>query len=178
MRRAVFIVLAALLIPTAAFCQSNSSESQTLQQLLSEVRALRQELRTSLTKVQKAQILISRVQVQETVVEHASQHLDELRSKLTDAQANSRHASDNLSRLQADFDADPDHQKDMQGALDHLKAQLESSTADEEQRQTAETEAERQLRTERDKLDSLQAQLDEIVKELDTVGPQSGSVAH
>ena len=175
MRRASLLALAMLLVPARAYCQSNSSESQTLQQLLAEVRALRQELRTSIAKVQKAQILIARVQVQEAVVEHASQHLDELRSKLSEAQNRTKMVSANLQELQDRISTEDSqgNQKDLQDAVEQYKSNLQSATSDEQALQPAEIEAEQQLRAEQDKLDTLHAQLDEIVKALDNVGAGS-----
>jgi len=62
MRRAFFCMTALLAISAGAFGQAASSDTQTLQALLSEVRALRQELRASLNRTQSMQIcwLVSR----------------------------------------------------------------------------------------------------------------------
>lgn len=55
--------------------QTTSSESQALQALLTEVRELRKDLQVSLAGMQSAQILLSRLQLQEVAVTRASQHL-------------------------------------------------------------------------------------------------------
>ena len=62
-----------LLVWTTAFAQTNSSDSDTLKSLLSEVRLLRQDLRTTTVAAQKSQILLYRLQLQQGAVVRASQ---------------------------------------------------------------------------------------------------------
>jgi len=59
-------------------------------------------------------------------------------------------------------------------ALKRAKSELEASTNLEQQRQATESEAEEQLRTEQDKLSSLETQLDELVRNMDNPSEQSG----
>src|SRR5258708_3648963 len=75
MRRAFFLTLVVFGIPATAFGQAAASDSQTLQALLTEVRELRQDLRTSLARVQSGQILLSRLQAQQVAVARASKRL-------------------------------------------------------------------------------------------------------
>jgi len=73
MRRTVCLGCILLIVPIIAAAQSNSTDSQTLQALLGEVRQLRQELRSSTVAAQRAQILIYRVQAQQGAVNRVSQ---------------------------------------------------------------------------------------------------------
>jgi hypothetical protein len=82
MNRLSLLVLGILLCSTASSGQTSSSDSQTLQGLLSEIRQLRLDLQTRIIAVQRGQILIYRLQGQEAIVARASQHLDEARDKL------------------------------------------------------------------------------------------------
>jgi len=59
-------------------------------------------------------------------------------------------------------------------ALKRAKSELEASTNLQQQRQATESEAEEQLRTEQDKLSSLETQLDELVRNMDNPSEQSG----
>jgi hypothetical protein len=61
-------------------------------------------------------------------------------------------------------------------ALKRAKSDLEASTNLEQQRQATETEAEEQLRTEQDKLNSLETQLDELVRNMDNPSEPSDRV--
>jgi len=53
---------------------------------------------------------------------------------------------------------------------------MESATNLEQQRQAIETEAELQLRTEKEKLNALETQLDELVRNMSDPSAQPGSV--
>ena len=86
MRRACFFILLFFGMALAAFGQASSSDSQTLQALLTEVRELRKVLLVSIAKMQSAQILLARLQIQEVAVTRASQHLDDARSRLAEVQ--------------------------------------------------------------------------------------------
>ena len=86
MRRVCFFILLFFGMALAAFGQASSSDSQTLQALLTEVRELRKVLQVSIAKMQSAQILLARLQIQEVAVTRASQHLDDARSRLAEVQ--------------------------------------------------------------------------------------------
>src|SRR5579859_4031708 len=91
MRRAFWLILVVFGMRAATFGQATSSEPQTLQALLTEVRELHQDLRISLARVQNAQILLSRLQTQQAAVTRASERLNDARSKLADAQDHQKH---------------------------------------------------------------------------------------
>lgn len=166
MRQAILLVLTVFGLSTTAFGQAASSDPQTLQALLTEVRGLRQELRNSLTRIQTAQILLSRLQTQQSVVTHAIDRLDDARSKLEAAQDRRQHESVEFKRLSdsLDMEENPAQQKMIQDEIVHFKSELDASTAAEQQAQSIESDCEGQLRIERDKLDTINAQLDDIIK--------------
>ena len=174
MRRAVFLVLAVFGLSATAFGQAAPNDPQTLQALLTEVRELRQELRFSLARIQTALILLSRLQTQQSVVTHASDRLDEARAKLDAAQDRRQHESTEFKRLEDSLSSEenPAQQKLLQDEIVHFKSELDASTAAEQQAQTIENECELQLRNERDKLDAINAQLDEILKIMGTSNEQ------
>jgi hypothetical protein len=185
MRRASFLFLALFAIAlfgtaAATFGQTASSDSQTLQALLTEVRALRRDLQISLARVQSAQILLSRLQIQEVAVTRASQHLDDARSKLAEVQVVQKGEATELKHFQDALSAadSPEQQKEIQETINRTQSDLDASGSVEQQRQTAEIEAEQQLRTEQDKLSALETQLDELVKKVGDPSEQSGRVPH
>lgn len=176
MRRTFFLALLVFGIPAASFSQAASSESQTLQSLLTEVRALRQELRVSLARVETSQILLSRLQMQEGSVERASVQLNEARSKLLDVQVQRKELTAEVKRLEDTIgaDNDPQRQKDLQDRISHVKSDLEIAGHVEQERQTAQIHAEQLLRAEQDKLSALEAQLDELIRNMGSQVEQSG----
>jgi myosin heavy subunit len=172
MRRTHFFILVVFGMATATFAQTTSSDSQILQALLTEVRQLRQDLQASLTRMQSAQILLSRLQIQEVAVTRASQQVDETRSKLAEVQLVQKSQAAkvaSLTSLKDEVSANPEQQgdvQDVQEKLNSAQSDLNATTDLAQQRQAIEIEAEQQLRTAQDKLNSLENQLDELVKDI------------
>jgi DNA repair exonuclease SbcCD ATPase subunit len=174
MRRATFLVFAVFGFSATVFGQAAANEPQTLQALLTEVRELRQELRFSLARIQTAQILLSRLQTQQSVVTHAADRFDEARAKFDAAQDRRQHEATEFKRLEDSLSSEenPAQQKMLEDEIVHFKSELEASTAAEQQSQAIENECEQQLRIERDKLDAINAQLDEILKSMGSSNEQ------
>jgi phage-related minor tail protein len=166
MRRIYFLIIVVFGLAAATFGQATSSDSQTLRALLSEVRELRQALQVSLGRIQSAQILLSRLQIQEVAVTRASQHLDDVRSKLAEVRVIMRSEAAEIKHFE-DEAPNGENAAQVEEALKRAKSDLEASTNLEQQRQATESEAEEQLRTEQDKLNSLETQLDDLVRNMD-----------
>ena len=66
----------------------------------------------------------------------------------------------------------------IQQAINSAKADLEASADVEQQRLAAKTEAEQQLQTEQVKLNKLETQLDELVRNMGEPSEQSDRVPH
>jgi chromosome segregation ATPase len=149
-----------------AFGQTASSDSQTLQSLLSEVRGLRQDLRVSLNRAQSMQILLARFQMQEGAVTRASDRLNDTRQKLLDTQFQQKELALEAKRLEDQVSAaqNPQQQADFQDRIKHVQSDLEVAANIAQERRTTEADAERHLRDEQDKLGSLESQLDELIR--------------
>jgi hypothetical protein len=153
-------------ISAYAFGQAASSDTQTLQALLGEVRALRQDLRVSLNRTQSMQILLARFQMQEGAITRASDHLSDARQKLLDTHFHQKQLALEAKRLEEALGAEQDEQprRDLQDRLNHVKPDLEATGSMAQQQQTIEIQAEQQLREEQDKLSALESQLDELIR--------------
>ena len=177
MRRAFFCMIALLAISACAFGQAASSDTQTLQALLSEVRALRQDLRVSLNRTQGIQILLARLQLQEGAVTRASDHLNDARQKLFETHVRQRELSSELKRTEEALntaDNPADNPQDLQDRIKHIKSDLEIAGNIAQQQQTTETQAEQQLRDEQDKLSVIEGQLDELIRTMGSTAETSG----
>lgn len=179
MSQTFWLIVMLLGTPAVAFGQADSSDSQTLHALLSEVRALHQDLLSSMARVQKAQILLSRLQTQRETVARASDRLSTVRGRLSDAQDHQKRAAADIKRIEGALSAEENlmQQKQLRDVLNHLKSDLEDWTAKDQQLQTEEIQAEQQLQTEQDKFTMLDAQLDELVRSLGNA-EQVRPVAH
>ncbi len=181
MRRAFFCMTALLAISACAFGQAASSDTQTLQALLSEVRALRQDLRVSLNRTQGIQILLARLQLQEGAVTRASDHLNDARQKLFETHVRQRELSSELKRTEEALntaDNPADNPQDLQDRIKHIKSDLEIAGNIAQQQQTTETQAEQQLRDEQDKLSVIEGQLDELIRTMGSRAEPSGRNRH
>jgi chromosome segregation ATPase len=176
MQRVYFLIVVVFGVTAAAFGQTTSSDSQTLRALLAEVREPRQVLQSSLTRIQSAQILLSRLQIQELAVTRASQHLDNARSELAEVQAVLKSEAAEIKHFENEAPNARENAAQVEEALKRVKSDLEASTNLGQQRQATEIEAEEQLRAEQDKLNSLETQLDELVKNMDNPSEPSGCV--
>jgi chromosome segregation ATPase len=170
MYRPQFLVLGLLLISPAVFGQTSSTDSQTLQALLAEVRQLRQELRTTTVAAQRVQILIYRLQIQEGAAARAQRRVDEARSALSQTQAEVKMMATEIKQTEDKISnaQNPVERKRQEDLLARFKAGLESQENSAQQLQAKESEAEQELRAEQSKLNVLQDQLDRLDKSLET----------
>src|SRR5882672_807756 len=129
MNRSSLFVLVLLVISTPCFGQTTPGDSQTLQALLSELRLLRQDLRTTTVAAQRSQILIYRLQGQEAAVARASQRLDEAREKLARLQDERKQVAVEVKQIEdfvSNTDNPPTQRKALENRLSELKTGLES----------------------------------------------------
>jgi hypothetical protein len=171
--RSSLLALGCSLFATTCFGQSAPGDSQALQALLSEVRQLRQELRTTTIAAQRSQILIYRLQGQEAVVARASHRLDEAQEKLARTREKRKRVAADIKQTE-DFVNNTDNpaaqRKELEYRLSELKTRLESSESDEQKDQSQEIDAEQQLRVEETRLTDLCDQLDRLDKTLENAG--------
>jgi hypothetical protein len=179
MNRTLFVALGFLTFSSAGFGQTNSGDSQTLQAVLVEVRQLRQDMQTTMVAMQRAQILIYRLQAQEAAVARASQRLTEIRDKLTRIQDERSHLAGDVKR-QEDFISNTDNpateRKEVEAGLARSKTRLEALESQDQQTQTREIEAEQQERMEESRLSELREQLDRLDKTLESASRRTGGV--
>lgn len=171
MRRALF-VLFSLFLSSSSLGQSTRStpnEPEGMQALVAEIRHLRKDLQTTNGYALKAEILLHRLQVQEAAVARVAQHLNDVRSSLSETQGHRRDVAANLKQLEEFLESSeisPEVRKQVERQISGKKSEVESLAAEEQQKQTAETEAEEQLRTEQAKLSALEDRVDRLEEEL------------
>jgi len=82
MFRMSFLPLILLVVSTPALGQTNSKDSQTLHALLTEVRQLRQDMEATALVTHKLQILLYRLQTQDTTVARLSRSVDDAHAEV------------------------------------------------------------------------------------------------
>ena len=179
MRRATLLVFGILLMATATFGQSSAGDSQTLQELLKEVKELRQDLRTSLASMQRGQLLLFRMQTEQAAVAQAQQRVDAANTSLERAQR-MRRGIENELKFETDRDTEeatpnPVERQRLEEQLPRIKAQLDNAQALEQQAQSNVMTAKDQLQNEQGKLDGLQGELDQVDHNLANLAKQPGN---
>lgn len=158
------VTLVAVFTAVACFGQTDSSDSQTLKSILSEIRAIHEEVKIT----QTTQILLTELQLQQSVVNRAVQRADEAQSRLNDAKTDERANAEGLARVKEKLDAttDPQETKALSDRIEDLKSQAALlTTVDQERSASVQTEQQR-LRDAQDALDDIQNRLNAIVKRL------------
>lgn len=180
MRRAspFIIIFTLLLTPTITFGQSTSTstDSQTLQALLREVRQLRQDMRNITVSSQRAQILLSREQLQQIAVANAQKEEDAAKESTERADQRSRQLT-----MQIKYDTDEDNEDATPNPNQHqrieqqiasVKTMLEQANTDGARAQSAEMQAHEKLQIEQSKLAAIQSELDQLDRDLQTFASQ------
>jgi len=171
MFRLSFVPLVLLLVSTPTLGQTISKDSQTLQGLLTEVRQLRQDLEATALVTHKLQILLYRLQTQNTTVARLSRSVD-------DAHAEVNQLKNERDKLAADTKQDEDFvssnlnasgdRKAVEDALPGLKEKLASLDDQLQQVREKESATQEQLRSQQAKLERLEADFDRLEKSLET----------
>jgi hypothetical protein len=162
------LLLGFLLVASPAFGQTPSTDSQTLQGLLAEVRQLRQELQIHSVAAQRTQILFFRLQSQQVAVARALQRVDDGRTKLAETQTTRKNVEAEAKRIHDALDHAENavDRKSLEDMVPYYKRRSAEISEEEQQRQAKQIEVEEQLRVEEAKLNDLQTRLDELDKAL------------
>jgi len=177
-RRLLFMSCIGLaLVGGITLSQPVPTESATLQSLLSEVRQLRQALQMTTVVAQRTQVTLYRLQIQGQAVARATQRLDDVRSKIGDAEfAKKRLVGlvEDMENLQSHTE-DPRERINRELDLRREKKELEWRSSAEQQLRTTESEALAQVQAEQAKLSELQDGLDRLDKSLENVSQTRNS---
>jgi hypothetical protein len=158
------VTLVAVFTAVSCFGQTDSSDSQTLKAIISEIRAIHEEVKVK----QTTQILLTELELQQSVVNRAVQRTDEAQSRLSETKTGERATAEEQARIKEKLDAstDPQETKALLDRTEDLKRQAALlATVDQERSPTAQT-GQQQLKEAQDALDDIQNQLNAIVKRL------------
>ena len=176
MRASIFFAVILFIFPLTVDAQSGASDSQTLQALLAEVHQLRHELRTATVAAQRAQILIYRVQAQQTVVARLSERVENDRSTLSRIQSEQRRLAAGIKHLEDLRDSQSDtERKRTEEQMAQMKMRLDQLSNEEQEIQPRKIELEEELRLEQTKLTQLHDELDRIDKSLEQMSRASAN---
>jgi chromosome segregation ATPase len=158
-------------------CLAASMQAQTpsdSQLLLNEVRQLRQDLAATTATVQRTQILVFRLQLEEAAMTRATQRLDQAKSQLAAAQQRRKDMANQVQSMEEDLNRtqDANQKAQLPRMIAGLKREVENWAVQEQDAQARQIDAEAQFRTEQAKREALEAALDKIDKQLEPTGRQ------
>jgi chromosome segregation ATPase len=162
--RVAAVTIFALTLAVPFLGQTSQSDSQTLQAILAEIRAIHNELKVT----QTTQILLTELEIQQSVVNRATQRVDEAQSRLSEIKTAEKDNAGEQARLKDALDrrTDPQEAEAIADKVEELKRQAATmATAEQERTSTLQT-AQQQLKDAQDSLDDIQNQLNAIVKQL------------
>jgi hypothetical protein len=170
MRKIAAFAVFAIVGVVPGLAQTEQTDSQTLQGILTEMRGIHNDLRLGTT----SQILLTELSVQQTAVDHAMQRRDDAQSKLSQVQLNQKNIATQLANIEANATSvtDSAQVKQLQQFKDNLKAQTETMKAEESQRSNEVLDADGVLRKAQLTLEEIRGQLNDVVKKLQPAAGQ------
>jgi len=170
--RVLTIMVTAMVLATGASAQTASADAQLTQTLISEIRQLRQDLQATAAVVQRAQILMYRLQVESGALARATQRLDDTRRTCSSLQSQIRSINLQIEQYETRQRAtqNPGEQKTIEDTIARLKPSLAQWTSDEQQCEPRQIDAQTQVQAAQARVDDFQSQLDKLDKLLAAVG--------
>jgi hypothetical protein len=153
-----FIVLALAL---TGYAQDRESDSQTLRQILVEIRAIHEDIRAT----ESTQILLTELQMQQGVVNRATENADNARSRLLDIQRDQKMIASELERKEENLSkaSKPDEQKQFADEVERLKGNIAALKIEERGRSATVQQMEQRLQVAQDSLQDIEKELNEII---------------
>jgi chromosome segregation ATPase len=162
-----------LFVAAATSGQSQASDSQTLRDILGELRAIHEDLRVSET----TQLLIAELQMQQAVVNRATEDTDNARTKLNDIHRDQKQIAAELERAEDQFDKapSPDQRNAITQDIERHNSNLAGLKRAERDWNTTTQDMQQRLQNAQDKLATIEAELNGVI---DRLGPrQKNTVA-
>jgi predicted nucleic acid-binding Zn-ribbon protein len=145
------------------------TDSQTLKDILTEMRALHNDVRLG----QTTQILLTEMEVQRGVVDKAQEKRDDARNRASQLQMTEKQFAAQIAQNEESAKSmtlDPARQKQLADQTQMMKMNMANFKSQEDDAASAQQDAETQLRKEQETLDGIQEQLNDVVKKLQPTG--------
>jgi chromosome segregation ATPase len=162
--------IASLFFLAATCLLPQSADSQTLQAILQDLRQLRQDLAATTVAVQRIQILLYRLQLQEAAVRNATQRHDQTLEKVKNAEQALSNSADGLKAAEAKLAslADESQRPAVEAQVREMKRRIDMWSHDASEVRVTEIAADGDLKNEQAKLADLQQRLDRLERQLQT----------
>jgi hypothetical protein len=162
--RTAFIALFLFAIAAAGFGQDRPSDSQTMKEILAEIRAIHEEVKVT----ESTQILLTELEMQQGVVNQGTQNADGARSKLLEIQRDQKLEATELERAEDRLSqaTDADEKKHFADEIERRKGNIAALKIEETNRATTLEQMEQRLQSEQDSLENIEKELNAIIARL------------
>lgn len=154
------------------FGQSHDTDSQTLRDILSELRAMHQDMRVTET----TQLLVAELELQQGVVNRATENADSARGKLNDIHHDQMQLTADLKKTQdlLDRSTDENERKALSADLDQRTANLSELKVVERDATTTLQDMQQRLQNAQDKLAEIESEMSAAISRLQPLPKDTG----
>ncbi len=151
-------------IAATGFGQNPASDSQTMREILSEIRGIQEDMRVT----QTTQILLTEFEMQQSVVNRATENVDSARTKLLEVQRDQKLVTSDLQRAEDRLSqaSDAEERKHIAEEIERHKSNIAASTVEERGRTATLQQMEQRLQTAQDSLEQIESELNAIIARL------------
>jgi len=144
--------------------QDRDTDSQTLRQILAELRAIHEDMRVTET----TQLLVAEFETQQSVVNRATENVDNARSKLNENRLDQKQVAADLDRTQELLDkaTNEDERNGLVQGIDQHKSNLAVLKTLERDLTATLQEMEQRLQNAQDKLETIESDLNAAISRL------------
>jgi len=170
--RVVLIAMFGLLAVGASAGQAPDADSQTLHQILVELRAIHEDMRVSET----TQLLVAELEMQQGVVSHATQDADNARTRVNEIHLNQKQIATEMDRAQDQLEkaANPDERNSFAQEIERLKSNLAGLKTAERDWTANLQEMQQRLQSAQDKLAGIESELNSAIARLGPAPKDTG----
>lgn len=160
----VSVAILWLAVVGVGVAQTQDSDSQTLRQILAELRALHEDMRVTET----TQLLVAEFETQQSVVNRATENVDNARSKLNENRLDQKQLAADLERTQDQLDkaTNEDERNGLAQSIDQHKSNLAVLKTVERDLTANLQEIEQRLQNAQDRLDTIESDLNAAILRL------------
>ena len=148
---------------------AKEDDQQVLRTLLDEVRQLRMALQRSNALNHKVQITVERLRLQQGRVDSLTRSLENVRSRITDLKSSRPQMEEQIKYVEAVLArlTEQNRREQVELEVKEMKARVASWSREEEQLREREAALTSELQIEQNKLNELNSQLENMVRQLD-----------
>lgn len=160
-------------VSASAYGQAQDSESQLLRNILAELRAIHQDMQVTET----TQLLVAELQMQQGVVNRATETADNAREKLNQIHFDQLHTASDMARAQDQFDksSSAGEKEGLTHEIERAKSNIADLKIAERDQNAAVQDADQRLQAAKDKLEGIEAELSAAISHLSPVTKDAGA---